>query len=125
MEACRRPSDTSIKVAVLDTGVDSGHPKLQESLKRNKSRLMLEESKNFINAEGGVDDRVGHGTAVCDLLLRIAKVSLYVGKVCESARLGDKDINPIANVRCLYVPVLSFVSLNVALLTSHVIRSKY
>lgn len=84
--AWQKTKGESIKVAVLDTGVDPEHPDLKSRIK---------DMKDFSNSSTGVKDVQGHGTHVagiiagCDNGIGMVgvspKVDLYIAKV-----LGDK-----------------------------------
>jgi len=73
-------------VAILDTGIDTGHADFQNA---------ITETKNFIDPSADVTDNVGHGTHVAGIIAGhgtasggkytgVAKgASLKIGKVCE------------------------------------------
>jgi hypothetical protein len=96
MNCLRRTGDRAVKVAVLDTGIDSTHPRIQELLKWNCSSI--KECKDWVASPDGIKDCVGHGTAVCDVLLQAAKVHLFVGKVSDSADFDGKTPARVAEV---------------------------
>ncbi|TAQ85255.1 hypothetical protein B7494_g6413 [Chlorociboria aeruginascens] len=88
MKLGRRQNSDRIRVAVLDIGLDEEHIAIQ-------SRLQLHDSKicgrqDFIDHSSNINDAVGHGTAVCDILLRVTKVDLFVAKISETANF-DSD----------------------------------
>ncbi|KAK6499014.1 hypothetical protein TWF481_011583 [Arthrobotrys musiformis] len=83
----RRESDEMVKVAVLDTGIDILHPMITKDIEENGSKIT--ERKDWTQSPHGTDDQVGHGTAVCEILLRVAKVNLYVGKISDTALFND------------------------------------
>ncbi len=60
-----------IKVAVLDTGVDTKHPDL-------KANLDLAEAWNFVDNDNNVTDLDGHGTMTTGILAAIANNSIGV-----------------------------------------------
>jgi hypothetical protein len=78
----RKRNDKRVRVAVLDTGIDQSHPRIIATLQKHDSRII--ECKDWLDSESGTADIVGHGTCVSELLLRVAKVDLYVGKVFNS-----------------------------------------
>jgi hypothetical protein len=96
----RRTNDRAIKVAVIDTGIDATHERITAHLNKNSSKII--ELRDWSASPHGVDDRVGHGTAVCDVLLRTAKVHLYVGKVSDEAVFDEKVPARVAQV-CPFV----------------------
>lgn len=82
-----------VKIAVLDTGIDSKHPDIQACSDNIKKR------HNFLT-DGSTDmsDSEGHGTFVTALLLEYAPdADIYVGKVA----VGEEPSSPdcIAKVR--------------------------
>ncbi|KAK4034628.1 peptidase S8/S53 domain-containing protein [Parachaetomium inaequale] len=85
----RRAGDRAVKVAVLDTGINLTHERIQSHLDRHGSKII--NCQDWTASQHGTDDRIGHGTAVCDVLLRTAKVHLYVGKVSDEAAF-DKNV---------------------------------
>lgn len=97
----RRTKDRVVKVAVLDTGIDSTHEKIKEHLAWNGSRIA--ECKDWTASTNSVRDCVGHGTAVCDVLLRVAKVDLFVGKVSDSAEFGCLVSSRVAQVMLIFI----------------------
>ncbi|KAK2820010.1 hypothetical protein FQN49_007809 [Arthroderma sp. PD_2] len=99
----RRINDRAVKVAVIDTGIDKDHPRIQQHLKCNNSEIRG--CKNWVTSSDDVSDDTGHGTAVCDVLLRISRVHLFVGKVSSSAKFDEatparvaKAINHAASI---------------------------
>ena len=66
-----------IRVAVLDTGVDTTHPNI---------RGEVVEYKSFVDDDAAVD-RTGHGTHIAGVILDLTtNVDLYVGKVIDSRK---------------------------------------
>jgi len=82
-----------VKIAILDTGVDSDHPALEESLSKKRSR-------DFTGSEAGYEDEAGHGTLVAGVIAAKKKrggiigiapeAKLYVGKVIREQMAGGK-----------------------------------
>jgi subtilisin family serine protease len=94
IERRRRRNDRWVKVAVLDTGIEKTHPRITASLQKNGSRIKDHINWTTSGSSSDTTDKVGHGTAVSELLLRVAKVELYVGKVFNS-REGDENVSEI------------------------------
>jgi subtilisin family serine protease len=71
-----------IKIAVLDTGVDSKHPFIDEAITRSKRIVCL---KSFVQEDPSTEDEFGHGTHITNILLKIApKAQIYVAKVSKT-----------------------------------------
>ena len=67
---------TSVKIGVIDTGVDSSHPDLGG---------IFAEEKNFTSA--GSKDTQGHGTHVSGIIAAITNNALGIAGVCQSKSL--------------------------------------
>ncbi|KAF3923713.1 Subtilisin [Dactylellina cionopaga] len=87
LETIDETCDRTVKVAVLDTGIDEEHPSIIKHKKQNGSNI--KECKDWVGSDHGISDCVGHGTAVCDILLQVAKVDLFVGKISDSAEFDS------------------------------------
>ena len=72
---------------------------IQEHLKWNGSTI--EQCRDWATSHAGIDDCVGHGTAVCDILLQVAKVSLFVAKISDSAEFDSSTPSRIAEVNLI------------------------
>lgn len=96
--------DESVKIAILDTGVDLKHEDLQQPRSKfstgkfpnpitgePKQIDRIKAYKNFCDDrddDNDVDDIDGHGTYVAGIVLRLApRAELLIARVCE----GDKD----------------------------------
>ncbi|KAF3220278.1 hypothetical protein TWF679_009657 [Orbilia oligospora] len=90
----RRQADRLVKVAVLDTGIDIAHPMITKAMGENGSKIT--KFQDWTQSPYSISDRVGHGTAVSEILLRVAKVDLYVGKVSDAAEFDDKTPGIVA-----------------------------
>lgn len=93
------------KVVLIDSGVDTSHPKLTGA---NISGISL-----FINDFGEIetvkqfDDEVGHGTAIASILYRlIPDIELYVVKVFNNENIDEELlIAGLTHVRDNYVAI--------------------
>jgi subtilisin family serine protease len=82
-----------VKIAILDTGVDSDHPAFEESISATRSR-------DFTNSEVGYEDESGHGTLVAGVIAAKKKrdgvtglapeAELYIGKIIREQLPGGK-----------------------------------
>jgi subtilisin family serine protease len=73
-----------IRIAVLDTGVDSTHPFIKAAIKHNRIKRV----ESFVEGVKGTHDSHGHGTHIAALLLEIAPDSqLYIAKVAEGGKI--------------------------------------
>ncbi|ROV88919.1 hypothetical protein VSDG_08918 [Cytospora chrysosperma] len=72
-----------IKVAILDTGIDIGHPSIKARIER------IKDVRTWVNDLGGKQDRKtgdssGHGTHIADLLLDVAPDSdIYIARIAK------------------------------------------
>ncbi|EPE08547.1 nacht and wd40 domain protein [Ophiostoma piceae UAMH 11346] len=85
-----------VRVVVIDTGIDKTHPAIREHLASTFSRVDTDHCKNFVVPSENVSDTHGHGTAVCDIILSMAKVCLCVAKVSNTERLDDAAVSRIS-----------------------------
>jgi subtilisin family serine protease len=87
-----------IKVAVLDTGLDIGHPDIQAARERIKAVW------SWVHAPDGErqtkpGDPCGHGTHVTSLLLGVAPdCDIYVAQIADSQEPQSISANRIAKV---------------------------
>jgi subtilisin family serine protease len=73
-----------VKIAVLDSGIDMNHPRIQDLIQKtsewNQDRLV---SKSFVGLDDNLDP-VGHGTHIGGTIMSIAQgAKLYMGGVVE------------------------------------------
>ena len=74
-----------IKVAVLDTGIDTTHPSVQ------KERHRIVQHKSFVGGDATVDVS-GHGTHIAGIMLDLSNnIDLYVWKFTESRTYGERE----------------------------------
>ncbi|KAE9978966.1 hypothetical protein EG328_001174 [Venturia inaequalis] len=79
----RKNRDPRIKIAILDTGIDTNHAELKGYLSGRTGAV-----KDFMNNQAGMSDEDGHGTNIAGVVARVADSALcYFGKVIE--RSGD------------------------------------
>ncbi|RAO74151.1 uncharacterized protein BHQ10_010163 [Talaromyces amestolkiae] len=84
--------DRRVKIAVLDSGIDLNHPKIQDLILRssrwNPDRLV---SKSFVGL-GESSDPVGHGTHIACTIMSIAQgAKLFVGGVVGRNKVLDSE----------------------------------
>ena len=90
-------ADRRIRIAVLDSGINTKHPKVQGLIQQtsswNSNRLVF---KSLTGLEDD-SDPVGHGTHIEDTIMSIAQgARIYVGGVVDQR--GNLDPNALAKV---------------------------
>jgi hypothetical protein len=94
-------SQSAVKIAILDTGIASAHPRFKEKIGPTKPiRDIVEFMDGKLLSKAG-DDTEGHGTHTVALLARLAPMALiYVARIGRTT----KDIAPtdVAAVRIGY-----------------------
>lgn len=85
-------SGARVKVAVIDSGIDSTHPELKDCLKGDVE-VALNETGNIVYREGPHTDAFGHGTACAGIIRSIAPdVEIYSVKVLGSTLTGTGNV---------------------------------
>lgn len=91
----RKPNNSRVKIAILDTGVDLGHPYFHDTPKDHPQihpKDRVRECKSFVHGASGDHDNVGHGTHCTALLLELApNADVYVARVSEG---GASNLDP-------------------------------
>jgi subtilisin family serine protease len=88
-----------VKVAILDTGIDSYHPFLTDALDMVKHSRYRDFTKSSLDDVATPTDICGHGTYIAGIFLRLAPhVELYIARVCETTDLGSKEASQVAEV---------------------------
>jgi subtilisin family serine protease len=73
-----------IKVAVLDTGVDTSHNLIKGAIKKKRITILPSYAKHDSNTK----DFYGHGTHVAGLLLKMApEAQLFIFKVASDSKI--------------------------------------
>ncbi|KAL7961306.1 hypothetical protein V8C34DRAFT_274368 [Trichoderma compactum] len=86
-------SHKRIKVCIIDTGIDMTHP----SLKAAKLMGNLGEMKSFKGDSADLNDEIGHGTHMAELVLTLApEAILCVAKVAVKREMPREDTNLIS-----------------------------
>ncbi len=76
-----------VKIAIVDSGIDSYHPVLKDSVKGGVEISIDREKKIHIITPDIITDSFGHGTACAGIINRLApKAELYSIKVTASGR---------------------------------------
>jgi len=77
--------DKRVRIAILDTGVDSTHPDIQVAISRKQICRFFPETSD---AESPLDprhDENGHGTHGTSVLIRVApNATIYVARVADA-----------------------------------------
>jgi subtilisin family serine protease len=83
----RSKVNDKIRIAILDTGIDLGHPYFDEKIRKGGTqsrREIVTECKSFLPGKRGDEDEHGHGTHAASLILRLAPNSkVYVARVID------------------------------------------
>ena len=75
-----------IKIAVLDTGIDTEHNVMRAAKKLKR----IKDMKSFVQGDKTIKDFNGHGTHITALLLKIAPHSqLYIAKVARGSKIPE------------------------------------
>lgn len=95
---------TRVKVAILDTGIDTGHHLIQARKER------IKDVRTWVGGLGGKEDRragdsSGHGTHIANLLLDMAPdTDIYIARI---AKFNPIEPSEIAKVRSRSPSVLA------------------
>ncbi|UKZ72810.1 hypothetical protein TrVFT333_000447 [Trichoderma virens FT-333] len=78
------PKKEIVKIAILDTGIDLGHPEFKPF--RDDGRITGGYCRDFVNpGESPMRDSTGHGTHCAHLILKVCQTArLYVARVFET-----------------------------------------
>ena len=85
----------------MDSGLDiAGESLLRECIRGEANRKKA--FKNFAGREDDIQDNVGHGSHVAQLVLNTAPAAhIYIAKICEQEEIGSDGLRNIAKVcRC-------------------------
>lgn len=90
--------EKSIKIAIIDSGIDSKHEYFQNSIR-------IKSGYNFINHQLPPNDEVGHGTAVAGMINSVlddrANYEIYPLKVFDSNGTADNNAITAAIKWCI------------------------
>jgi subtilisin family serine protease len=87
-----------VKIAILDTGADLGHPLLQPF----KQAGQLGEHWDFVGKKEKIVDETGHGTHCLYLALQTApRAKVYMARVFQRSVSDSATANAIAEVGVL------------------------
>lgn len=101
MQTQLRHPPERIRIAILDTGVDSENKMIRDSLKPHliTKQIRIKERKSWVGSDEQYQDICGHGTHVARLLLRIApEAELYIAKISDQVDGGPESLQRIADV---------------------------
>jgi subtilisin len=87
-ESWKNRTGKGVSVAVIDSGIDTSHPKLEGKIR--ESVESQRDGKRVVFVPSASGDSSGHGTACAGIITSIAKdTELYSVKVLGSESLGD------------------------------------
>jgi subtilisin family serine protease len=81
-EAAGNPPKRRVKIAVLDTGINTNHEFIRGARSRIKGR------KSFVKDDASIEDNDGHGTHVAASILDVAPdAEVYIAKVATDMEI--------------------------------------
>ncbi|KAF2120262.1 peptidase S8/S53 domain-containing protein [Lophiotrema nucula] len=113
---CYDEASPSVRVAILDTGIDSEHPWIRKHWKHRSRLPHYKEFTMSANLEEPIPtDETGHGTHMAGLILQTApEVDLYVLRVFTDRNfVGGKDSVAMARVREAMLYAVDTLEVNV------------
>jgi subtilisin family serine protease len=76
-----------VRIAILDTGIDIGHPSIIGAM-RSKPPRIHKSMQSFVEDDGSIKDECGHGTHIAALLSRVApQAEIYIAKVAQNQEI--------------------------------------
>lgn len=98
-----------IRIAVIDTGVDFGHPGI--TVAKDKGRMKKEWCHSWVGDDAKDEDNELHGSNCAHLLHKSApEADIYVAKVFNQNNVRDYEAENIAKVRFLQPVARSEIS---------------
>ena len=95
----RKERQTPVRIALLDTGVDSRHPTFQKALRLNKIHAF----RGFPASLDPLSDRNGHGTHGASVCMRAApNAVLYIARIADDVGVIAPDNSYAAVVEVFY-----------------------
>ena len=83
----RQKTGSGVKVAVIDSGIDAGHPDLRGKIKESVESVIEGNKVSFVESSSG--DSAGHGTACAGIITNIAPdAEIYSIKVLGANSTG-------------------------------------
>lgn len=101
----RKDRQKPVRVALLDTGVDSKHPDFHKAIKLNRIKAF----QGFPKSLDPLADRNGHGTHGASVFLRTAPhAALYVARIADDKGqiAPDDDYAAVVEVSILFMPLM-------------------
>jgi subtilisin family serine protease len=125
VEENRKDDDRRIRIAILDTGIDSLQTEMADNIvlasptsctkeerndiKARNEKRSIKKWKGFPSTLDPLRDRVGHGTHCASVILRTAPYSaLYIARIFNNKRqISDYNevvkVIPLIRTLCLYL----------------------
>ncbi|KUJ11431.1 subtilisin-like protein, partial [Mollisia scopiformis] len=88
-----------VKIAILDTGIDIGHPYFAADQAGKPSERRIKSCEDFLDPKGAAQDVCGHGTHCVGLLRKVApEADIYVARVAKDF---DESLDPEVVARAI------------------------
>ncbi|KAE8443372.1 hypothetical protein EG329_001930 [Mollisiaceae sp. DMI_Dod_QoI] len=92
LDPLRRARGKRVKIAILDTGIDIGHPCFAVDQAGERSSRRIKNREDFLDPRGNAHDVCGHGTHCVGLLRKVApEADIYIARVAKDF---NGDLNP-------------------------------
>jgi subtilisin family serine protease len=103
IQLTRKTRQDGVRIAHLDTGVDSRHEEIQTAIANGK----IKQYRGFPNSLEPLEDRNGHGTHGASILLRTApNAQIYIARVVNDRgqipEVNYPDVEQVFSIELLY-----------------------
>jgi len=89
-----------VKIAVLDTGIDTKHPFIKGAISAGR---IAKTYRSFVTGDSSIEDSAGHGTHVTSLILDVAPNSeVHVARIAQEMEIPYThciaDVRPVVRI---------------------------